>query len=499
MKTRSRSRVLGLSLAGAVAAASVAAATVSPAQAAETVTSAEVTYTFVVGNLGDPGGRLVLDVGHTDAVAPVFEDGELVIKTKDDTQLHDPGIVFRDPEDLIFQVKPEAEVSAPGVAPYDFLGPAGSPVWILPMTQNPSLLWPGWSTEHASLAGEFDNIQFQVTDVEGPGEFHLFTNDAFGGIHRHLANNVGTLSNTWTEPRPAHVHANWAFTAPGTYEITFQVSGEWLNAPDPGPGETTTLSITGAEGHFHTGDTVTLTAVQDPPTGEDHYHWFVKPAGASDFTVVNGALEGSYSFTAAAEHEGAQYLVRLYDHDHAVIAESAPVTIEVDDHGGPGEPELSQTIVATLDEADGALVVSVDPDDREVVMSPFELSGDGDRWESTGELRPIRVTDTRSAKPGWTVSGQVGEFSSGGSSFGSEHLGWSPAVVGQDDGQDATAGGSVAPGSAAGDGLSASRPLASAPAGSGLGTADLGGGLDLHVPTSTDPGTYSATLTLTAI
>ena len=50
--------------------------------------------------------------------------------------------------------------------------------------------------------------------------------------------------------------------------------------------------------------------------------------------MVNGALQESYSFTAAPHHDGAQYVAKLYDHDHNVIAESAPVTIEIDDHTG---------------------------------------------------------------------------------------------------------------------------------------------------------------------
>ena len=60
----------------------------------------------------------------------------------------------------------------------------------------------------------------------------------------HRADSVGSGSNTWSENVPAHVHANWAFTQPGTYEITFQVSGEWLNAPEP---IETNLSISGAQ------------------------------------------------------------------------------------------------------------------------------------------------------------------------------------------------------------------------------------------------------------
>ncbi|MGE3621328.1 MAG: choice-of-anchor M domain-containing protein [Acidimicrobiia bacterium] len=501
METRPLSRALGASLAAAVGAATLATLTAVPAGAAvETVSSEEVTYTFVVGELGDPGDKLVLDVGHTDAVAPVFEGDEIVIRTKDDTDIYDPEIVFRDPADLIFQVKPEAEVAVPDNPNFTFLGAPGDPVWILPQTQNPALVWPGWSTEHGSLAGQFSTLQFAITDVSGPGRFDLYQTGAFGSVNR-IASSDGSLANAWTVNVPQHVHASWAFSQPGTYEITFQVTGDWLNAPEPDPDPIETdLSIAGVADHYHPGDTVTLTAVQDPPTGEDHYHWFVKPAGAEEFAIVAEASGGTYSFTATEDHDGAQYVVKLYDHDHAVIAESPPVSIHVEDHGEePEPPELSQTIVATLDEEAGALIVSVDPADREVVMSPFELSSDGERWESTGDLRPVRVADTRSGRPGWNVSGQSGAFTSGGASVGAEHLGWTPAVVSQSDGQGATAGDAVAPGSSAGEGLSVSRPLASAPSGSGFGTADLGGGLELHVPTSTDPGTYTAVLTLTAV
>jgi len=60
--------------------------------------------------------------------------------------------------------------------------------------------------------------------------------------------------------------------------------------------------------------------------------------------------------------------------------------------------------------------------------------------------------------------------------------------------QTVTVGAPVAPGVAGG--LSVARTWAS---GAGLGTAHLGAGLELDVPTSTLAGTYTATLTVTAI
>lgn len=499
MTTRSRSRVLGLLLAATAAATAVVYAASQPAGAATETLTAAATYTFVVGELGDPGDNLVLDVGHTDAVAPTLENGDLVLKTKDDTGLHGAGVTYRDPADLILQVLPSAEIAVPDLPEYAFLGDGGDPVWLLPMTQDPSLLWPGWSTEHPSLHLQFDSIEFEVTDVVGPGEFHLFLNDPFGGpIHR--ANSVGTLSNTWSENIGAHVHANWAFTAPGTYEITFQVTADWLNAPDPDPTETV-LSISGMDDCYVVGATGTLTAAQDPATGFDDHQWFLH-FGPGDDYPIDGATTSSYTFSAVASDDGVALLVRLYDDEGGLLAESDPVTINIEESCEPDpdpDPALSQTITATLEEPEGALVVSIDPEDREVVMSPFELSGDGNRWESSGELGPIRVTDTRSSEPGWSVSGQAGTFASSGSTFGSRHLGWTPEVAGQDEGQGVTAGSSVAPGAAAGDGLETSRPLAGAPDGAGRGTATLGGGLALQVPTATAPGTYTAILTITVV
>jgi hypothetical protein len=55
------------------------------------------------------------------------------------------------------------------------------------------------------------------------------------------------------------------------------------------------------------------------------------------------------------------------------------------------------------------------------------------------------------------------------------------------------------PGVAPGVGLASAQNLATAAAGASNGTAHLGAGLTLLAPTGTALGTYTATLTLTAI
>jgi hypothetical protein len=159
----------------------------------------------------------------------------------------------------------------------------------------------------------------------------------------------------------------------------------------------------------------------------------------------------------------------------------------------------SETITTTV--VPGSLVISV-PDGQVTLPSPT-LDSAGDLFTTNGTLKPVTVTDTRAGNPGWTVSGQVNNFSDGQShAISGENLGWTPSVVDNSTAQTVTLGASVpaAGGVASGDngtaGLKQSRTLAT---GTGLGTTHLSASLVLNVPTTTVAGTYTATLTLTAI
>jgi Bacterial Ig-like domain (group 3)/WxL domain surface cell wall-binding len=182
-------------------------------------------------------------------------------------------------------------------------------------------------------------------------------------------------------------------------------------------------------------------------------------------------------------------------------SQSAGVALTVTPFAGvTASQDITTTVLA------GELVISVD--NRNVTLPSPTLTPDGALLVTSGQLNPITVTDTRAGNVGWNVSGQVTDFSDGAShAINGANLGWSPEVIDSGASQTITPGPVVAPGNGLapgqpappGIGLANSRTLATAASGAGIGTAHLRAGLALNVPTSTVAGTYTATLTLTAI
>lgn len=471
-----------------------------------------VTGTALAPTAASAAEKVVLSKGHTDAVDVHYEGGALSLKVHDDTV--SPSVT-RNPADVTFQVLPESAMTVPADPRFAFLGPAGSQVWLLPMTQDPDLLWPGWNTTTLdSGVFEGDKVRLSLVDVEGPGEVTLFTQDSFGGPIIKFRSDDG-LPDAIDVPVHTHAHSNWAFSALGNYTLKFQADATLTNGTTvstgavdysfvvgelPGDGPEVSLSVSGMADEYQPNDTVTLTAVQTPQTELDHYHWFSKCPDAADWSIIPGEAGASYSFTATRELNACEYVAKLYDDDHEVVATSEPVTLWV--AFPPQEPGASQTITASIAETQGSLVISVNPDDRAVVLPPAQLNAAGDRWESNGELRPVTVTDTRVGQPGWSASGQIPADFAGpdGATFSAGYVGWTPRVLAQADRQGVVPGPVVAPYVVgAGGGLGNSAVLGSAPDGAGRGTAQLGADLRLSLPTETAAGTYTATLTLTAI
>lgn len=160
---------------------------------------------------------VVLDQGHVDVVDVEYADGELELHVHDETV--DPA-VERDPADVLFGVRSGARTTVPADPAYAFLGDAGDDVWVLPETQDPELLWPGLSTEEVTAG---DAVDLRLLAVRGPGAVSVFTHDPFGAPEVLLDSGNG-LPDQLTLPVGTHTHANWAFTAAGTYRLVVRAT-----------------------------------------------------------------------------------------------------------------------------------------------------------------------------------------------------------------------------------------------------------------------------------
>lgn len=171
---------------------------------------------------------IVLDSGHVDAVAPrIASDGRLRMDIKDSTGLGGAGLpepAWRSPDRTVFHVVPAAQQAVPDDPVFAFLGEPGAPVWLIPQTQDPAIVWAGWSTEALSPDQAPPGIDWSLDAIEGPGSIAVFQNDAVGGIAAKVFDSRQALPQSSHVALGTHAHANWAFSAEGIYHLTFTVT-----------------------------------------------------------------------------------------------------------------------------------------------------------------------------------------------------------------------------------------------------------------------------------
>jgi surface-anchored protein len=289
--------------------------------------------------------KRVLSKVHTDAVSVFAEGDGLVLGTKADV---DGALGKRlDPASVIFNVEEEARLQVPDSAQYAFLGAAGSDVWIAPET-NPggALLWPGFNTE-AVPSGVLDGnqVRFNLTSVTGPGTVELFQTPIAGP--RRLLSSQGEDLRTYTLSTGQHVHANWAFSARGTYVLTMTATGTvggtavssvpvdyTFHVGDIAPAVATSTAVSVSPSSVTSGSPVTLTATVTP-SGASGWVEFFDGASSLGYTAVEG---GSAALTTSALPLGtrsitARYLPRWTNDHQPSTSEPATVTVNTADTG----------------------------------------------------------------------------------------------------------------------------------------------------------------------
>jgi hypothetical protein len=206
---------------------------------------------------------------------------------------------------------------------------------------------------------------------------------------------------------------------------------------------------------------------------------------AATFAPTTAGVNGSTSLTL-------NYTVAPFG------ASSSDITITAQNNTEPFAGSLVLQVATTnvaltqipVTDANGHPVQATDP------------TGHRHAWVFTGNLGGVSVNDSRPAQQGWTLSGQAGDFHNGSTIVTSSYLGWTPALATGGDAEGTVAAGGAVDSklkTATSDGLHASRTLAQAAPGNGLGTKNLSSGLELRIPDTSPTGTYTSTLTLTLV
>jgi len=136
-----------------------------------------------------------------------------------------------EPDEVTLRVNAEAQTTVSANPQFSFLGPAGSPVWILPNTQNPNLLFLGIGAEELTT-GLFvgDSVSLRLHSIMGPGEFSVFDYDQFGNPVVVMNSRDGfSAADTFMALAGSHSDLNFAFSQPGTYTVNFEASGTLVN------------------------------------------------------------------------------------------------------------------------------------------------------------------------------------------------------------------------------------------------------------------------------
>jgi Bacterial Ig-like domain (group 3)/WxL domain surface cell wall-binding len=337
-----------------------------------------------------------------------------------------------------------------------------------------------------------------VTPAAAVGSVQFKSNGANVGSPVAVSGGTAALTTTALPLGANSLTAEFTGTAPYSNSASPAVAYQ-VNAPVATP--TTTGLAVNPSGTVPQYQPVTLSATVAPAAAAGAVQFVDGTTNLGAPVTVSG---GSASFTTSNLAPGTHSLVaRFIPANPAAYlpSESLAVPLEVTPFTGvTASQDITTTVLA------GELVISVD--NRNVTLPSPVLNPDATLLTTSGSLNPITVTDTRAGNPGWNVSGQVTDFSDGAShAINGANLGWSPQVLDSLPAQSITAGPVVSPGAGLapgapappGVGLATSRTLATAATNGGTGTAHLSAGLALNVPTSTVAGTYTATLTLTAI
>ncbi|MGJ9601141.1 choice-of-anchor M domain-containing protein [Actinotignum sp. GS-2025c] len=201
------------------------------------------------------GHPTVLTSGHMDLFnISAGADGTISLNLKEDATGTGVG---RAPEETVIGVVERTFTSKSADVPQ-----LGTPGFLLDQVQQPGIVWPGWDSGAARQLGG-TAARFVVEQLEGPGKVFLWETN-FATLNPILRDAAGAPifqmgpGSVIAQPEPAHQHANWLFSAPGTYRMTVRAEVDTPGGTLTAPARTYTwavgdAAIAAAQGHDNGG------------------------------------------------------------------------------------------------------------------------------------------------------------------------------------------------------------------------------------------------------
>lgn len=153
-----------------------------------------------------------------------------------------------DPSNVRLLAAPTGEISI--TSALSQFGEIGDPLWLLPQSNEIGQLFLGLRVVidqglfQTPFNGSFlalppGGIVWEMTNVTGSGPelggyFGMWESERFGTLDFHFSTADGIDENDRlpTVETGAHTHYNWGMTKPGSYDVTFRVSGRLMNGTD---------------------------------------------------------------------------------------------------------------------------------------------------------------------------------------------------------------------------------------------------------------------------
>ncbi|MCR1783471.1 TIGR03773 family transporter-associated surface protein [Nocardioides carbamazepini] len=256
--------------------------------------------------------------GHFD-FGSVIEGTTMQARVKDD-RTQPPSWV--EPESLRFAIGGSAQQEVPAGAAYAFLGSPGARIWLIPQTQASGVPWLGWNTQHETVRQQVRGpVRYRLDGVSGPGKLAVYLTDSFGGVGQKMFGNVSGFPQAFDVPLNVHAHGNWAFTAPGTYQVTITQSATLTDGTAVSDQATLTFVVGGGSGGGSGGGgrsvglTVPLAVPQAPlPAAAPADDCVIPATGADDSLTLLLPLGVTLVVTGAAVLGVRRRAIRRFAH-----------------------------------------------------------------------------------------------------------------------------------------------------------------------------------------